>query len=75
MFLRHPGQGDTCNSILYGVHVEVLGTSWVVARVSDVGFAVYGGGDEVDNVEVLDVVDAVERGILDGRRGKQDVSF
>ena len=33
------------------------------------------GGDEVDNVEVLDVVDAVERGILDGRRGKQDVSF
>ena len=31
------------------------GTAWVAVRVSDVAFAVYGGEDEVDNVEVLDV--------------------
>ena len=56
MFLRRPGQGDTCNSILYGVHVEVLGTSWVA---SSEGIRCWvcsvRGGDEVDNVKVLDV--------------------
>ena len=53
------------------------GTSLVVVRVSDVVFAAFDGGDDVDNVGSLgcERLDAVERGSLDGRRKKKDVSF